>query len=163
MPFTVTVESYHEFARRHGNRPLGCDGRLLFADGASCSDDGELREEPPRNPVELIRVQLRYWRQAVRRSTADFEALRSQCSRQAEMATRYANLPGPSNGALADLHKLRDAVLFCRTKVAELEKALAEKTANDPDRLRRQDIIRYEREQQAAAAALVGEIASISI
>ena len=163
MPYTVVVESYREFAERHGNRPLNVAGRLLFADGASTTDDGECRQEPPRDPVELIRVQLRYWRDAVRRSTADFAALKSECARMAELATRYSNLPGPSNTALADLHKLRDAVIYCREEVAKLEKELAAKGGADPDHLRRQWREKYEREQQAAAASVLGEIASINI
>jgi hypothetical protein len=163
MPYTITIESYREFIERHNGRALRCDGQLLFADGASCSDDGECRQEPPRDPVELIRVKLRYWREAVKRSTADFEALRSECSRQAELAARYSNLPGPPNAALSDLHKLKDAVTFCRDEVAKLEEEWAKKTADDPDRLRRQFRERYEKEQQAAAGALLSEIASITI
>jgi hypothetical protein len=164
MPYTVIVESYREFAERHGNRPLNCGSMNLFADGAMVNpNDDRDRQEPPRGPVELVRVKLRYWREAVRRSTADFETLRSQCSRQAELAARYSNLPGPANGALADLHKLRDAVAFCREKVAELDKELEAKTTDDPGRLRQQACEQYERDEQARAAALLGEIASITI
>ena len=163
MPYTVIVESYREFVERHHGRALRCDGRLLFADGASCNDDGESRQEPPTHPVELIRVQLRYWREAVKRSTADFDSLRGECSRQAELAARYSNLPGPSNAALADLHKLRDAVGFCRDEVAKLEKQLAEKVGPDPEVQRQRFREQYEREQQATAATVLAEIASINI
>jgi hypothetical protein len=163
MPYTVVIENYHEFAQRHGNRPLNVAGRLLFYDGASCLDDGEGHQEPPTHPVENLRQRLAYWREAVRRSSADFESLRAECSRQAELAARYANLPGPPNAALSDLHKLRDAVTFCRDEVAKLEEEWAKKTADNPDRLRRQFREQYEREQQARAGALLSEIASLTI
>ncbi len=163
MPYTITIESYREFVERHHGRALRCDGQLLFADGASATDDGEYRQEPPRNPLELIRVQLRYWREGVRRSTADFNALRSQCQQQAELASRYSNLPGPSNAMLADLHKLQAAVGFCRSEVDRLQKELAEKVGPDPEVQRQRFREQYEREQQAAAAAVLGQIAAITI
>jgi len=163
MPYTITIESSREFIERHHGRALRCDGRLLFADAASCSDDGENREEPPPHPVELTRVKLRYWREAVKRSTADFNALRSQCQQQGELASRFSNLPGPSNEMLSDLHKLQQAVFFCREKVAELEKELSEKVGPDPEVQRRRFREQYERDEQARAAALLGEIASITI
>jgi hypothetical protein len=164
MPYTVTIESYREFAARHGNKPLQVGNRLLFADGAAVvADDESIREEPPADPAENLRQRLAYWRAAVRRATLDFDELKSYCSRQAELATRYSNLPGPPNAALSDLHKLRDAVGFCRDEVAKLEKQLAERTVSDPDRLRRQHLEEYERQQQAAAATVLAEIASINI
>jgi hypothetical protein len=161
--YTITIESYREFADRHGNRPLNVAGQLLFADGASCLRDGEGRQEPPRDAAELVRVKLRYWREAVKRSTADFDSLKSECARQAELATRYSNLPGPSNAALADLHWLKGAVEFARKTVAELEKELAAKAGADPESQRRRFREQYERDEQARAAALLGEIASITI
>jgi len=164
MPYTITIESYYEFAQRHGNRPLNCGSVTLFADGAMVSPhDDRDRQEPPADPVENLRLRLQYWRQAVKRSSADFEALRGQCSQQAELAARYSNLPGPPNEAMADLHKLRSAVLLCREKVDELEREIAAKVGSDPERKRLQFRVQYEREQQAAAAALLGEIASINI
>lgn len=164
MPYTITIESYQEFSARHGNRPLRCGNVLLFADGAMCNpDDGNLREEPPRDPVESLHRQLRYWREAVRRSTADFTTLRGQCSQQAQLASRYSNLPGPSNEALADLHKLQSAVMFCREKVAELEKALADKAVADPESHRQQCREQYDREDRARAAQLIHEIQSITL
>jgi hypothetical protein len=161
--YTITIESYREFADRHGNRPLNVAGQLLFADGASCLDDGEGRQEPPRDPVENLRLRLRYWKAAIKRSESDFAAVKGECSRQAELAARYANLPGPSNAAIADLHKLRDAVAYCRTEAAKLQTQLVEKTINDPDRLRRRTREEYERQQQTAAATVLAEIASINI
>lgn len=163
MPYTIVVESFREFSEKHGARPLRGGNRLLFADGASCLDDGEGRQEPPRDAVENLRCRLAYWREAVRRSTADFDSLKSECARQAELASRYSNLPGPPNAALADLHKLRDAVTYCREEVAKLEKELAERAAENPDRLRRQQLEEYERNQQAAAATVLAEIASINL
>ena len=163
MPFSILIESYREFAERHGNRPLNVAGRLAFFDGATSSTDGESRMEPPTHPVENLRCRLQYWRTAVARASEDFYSLRGQCQQAAELASRYSNLPGPSNLMLADLHKLQAAVAYCRAEVAKLEAELAAKAANHPDHQRLQFRQQQERSQQAAAAAVLGEISSINI
>jgi hypothetical protein len=61
------------------------------------------------------------------------------------------------------LYKLRDAVAFCREKAAELEKELASHAADDPGYHTRQFRAHREQEERLAAAALVAEIASITI
>ena len=95
MPYTVTIENWHEFVARHCGQQLNCDGLLIFADGASASaDDSNLRSEPPRDPVELLRMKLRYWRQAVKTSERDFVNTRAFCA--ASLALRAIQEPARS-------------------------------------------------------------------
>lgn len=164
MAYSILIESWHEFHEKHGGRPLSVGGRLVYADGASVHpDDRDHRAAPPSDPIELVRVKLRYWQEAVRRSTADFHALRGRCSQQAELCSRYGNLPGPSNEALSSLHRLKDAVQFCREKVSELEKELASKVGTDPAADRRKFMVEQELQQRSRAAELAHEISSITI
>ena len=161
--YTITIESYREFSQRHGNRPLAVGNEMLFADGAACSsEDADRRQEPPHDPVELIRVKLRYWREAVKRAEYDFDSAKTDFARQAALAARYANLPGPPH-AKAELNRIAEAVRFCRDQVAKLEAELAEKTVADPLAAAMKFRIENELEEQRRAAELLHEIESVTI
>jgi hypothetical protein len=143
---------------------LNCDGLILFADGASASvDDANLREEPPRDPVELLRMRVRYWRQAVKVSERDFASTRADFARQAALCCRYSNLPGPGPDAVGYLNEIAAAVRRARDEVAKLEKELAAATADDPTIERRRLIAQYEQEDRARAAELLQSIESVTI
>ena len=153
MPYVQVIESYREFAERHGGQELNCNGMVLFADGASANaDNGDIRYEPPCNPVELLRMKLTYWRQAVKVSERDFSNTRNQ----------YLTQGAPSN-AVAWLNEVAAAVRRAREEVAKLQKELAEKATDDPGYQARQFRIHNEQEQRLKAAQLLDEIQSITI
>jgi hypothetical protein len=164
MPYVQVIESFREFAQRHGNQSLNCDGLIVFPDGASANaDDGNYRSEPPADPVELLRMKLRFWRQAVKVSEKDFTSTRAQFVQQAQFAMRYGNLPGPGSDAVDYLNEIAAAVRRARDEVAKLEKELAENSGDDLEYRRRQFRIQHEQEEQRRAAQLLQEIESVVI
>ena len=161
---TIQIETFREFAQRHGGQQLNVGGQLVFADGASCGDDGEsIRSEPPRDSIELIIAKLAYWRQAVRVSEKDFVQTKSNFAQQAALALRYGNLPSVSQYNINYLNEIAAAVRRARDEVGKLETELDTLTADAPERHARQFRIQQEQESQAVAAQLLHQIENISI
>ena len=153
MPYVQVIESYREFAERHGGQELNCNGMVVFADGASANaDNGDIRYEPPCDPVELLRMKLTYWRQAVKVSERDISNTRKQYLTQ-----------GPPSNAVAWLNEIAAAVRRAREEVAKLEKELANHVVDDPGYQSRMFRIQNEQEQRLKAAQLLDQIASITI
>ena len=165
MPRTITIESYDEFALRHGNDALLIDkaGLIVFSDGASVSiNDADVRMEPPLDPLQLTQMKVAYFREAVKAATEDFNRQRKLFGDMASMASRYDNLPGPPDNAKEILESMANVVHVLQGRVAELEAQLA---VDEPD----EEIARVQayREQLAAnrtrASEQLRDIQSVNV
>ena len=137
---TITIESFDEFAARHGGSPVEVRNQFIFADGATCrSEYGDARAEPPADPASLLALQREYHRATAERAEATFYDARSRFSEQASLAARYSNLPSAPEDAPEILNNLKQAVHRERAELARIESELA-KTPQARRRQERQEL-----------------------
>ena len=164
MPRTIIVESYQEFAQRHGNDGLsiGKTGWILFSDGASVlQSDGDFREEPPTDPRELLILRRDYFREALKCAEKDFHRTQTAFADQAALASRSASIPSAPSNAAEILRDLAKVVFGIR---GELER-IGQQLHSDPMAEERR-AIEYRKEcdrQKANAAVLLSQIQVIGI
>ena len=109
MPITIEIETFNEFAARHGgafklDRVQGEMNRAgeqlwYFPDGARCLDEVNLRPATvgakQRCPKENLRERLRYLKLAVPQEEAYFDRCRQALISQANNAKQYPLNCGP--------------------------------------------------------------------
>jgi hypothetical protein len=128
---TVQIEDANEFAVRHGGDGLriGTDSPLLlFSNGAAVeSYDGNMRSEPPTNPLELLKRQRAYWREAVSRAEQAFNETKRAFLDRCALLTRYhsTSAPPPPKDAPRILADMANRVDECRKKLADIEQQAA--------------------------------------
>jgi hypothetical protein len=164
MSRTIIIESFQEFAERHGNSGLACGktGLLVWPDGASAlQDDADTRSEPPDDPQELLVMQRRYFREALRRAEAEFQRAQQDFAESAALASRYSNLPGPPVDAPQILKQLAGRVRLRRAQLAVIEKELVESPS--PETLRTQAYQQRLAEERTTAGKLLHEIQNVTV
>jgi len=157
MPY---VESYDEFAARHGGRDAGvrCANEMIFPDGAVAVDSagfGPILREPPTDRWENLAMRRRM-KTLLDRAENEFRRHKQAAVHATGLATNYANVPIPSDAP----ERLR----LLAAEVARLRKAFAELEAEWEESPRRQFERAYAREQAekaALAARVQAEILSI--
>lgn len=175
MAYQILVEQYFEFLKRHSGTveidgtnvstgPLAVNGQLLFPTGAWVSaDDEKFRAEAPRDPIELIKAKLRYWKAAAARSTSDFHRLKGDATRQASLCLRFANLPGVSGAMLKEMRMLAAMVRRANEEVGRLQSELTELTKDDDAVRRRKLRDEIELREQGKAREVMAEVAAINL
>jgi hypothetical protein len=86
-----------DFDKANGGRPLQIDGKLYFENGAiRDTDPMGILISPPTNQKDLLRNQLRFQREVLRRKTVLFqqqhEALRNQATAASQTTSRLFNV-----------------------------------------------------------------------
>lgn len=158
MPFYCT---YNEFAAKHGNDAIRiAPSLLLFSDGARVNDaDGRFAYYEPQAEEDALAWQLKYARAKLERATDNFNRAKHDMMEQAQLASRYANLPGPPENATDILEKLKAEAVLWREKVANLE-AQNENTA---EAQRQAAIAKHTQERMSQAARLGAAVQSVSL
>ena len=160
MPRTIVIDSYQEFADRHGGSPVQVENIFLFPDGASVNgDDRDDRREPPADPTERLRARRDYVAAHLDRTIDNFQSLKAHCHEQASLAARYTNLPGPPVDAPKELRRLAALAEKYREELAEIDAQLAE----TPEAQRQRELDALRAEQNARQAQLMAEIKGIEI
>lgn len=156
----VYVESFGEFAERHGHDQVAYRGTLfLFSDGAICNQEGSAFQEPPEKPSARLHLQRDYARIRVERAEGEFSNASTAFAEQATLAARYRNLPPPPSNAPEILESLKAEVYKWRERLAELEEQLS-KTPEANEAQRRQ---RLESDRKSRMNELSARIRSIKL
>jgi hypothetical protein len=124
---TFTVEESTEFAERQGGDGLriGDSNQFIFSNGAAfLSEDGSVRSEPPTDPLELLRRQRAYWREAAKRAEQAFNETKRAFLDRCALLLRYnsSSAPPPPKDAPRILADMANKVDECRKKLADIEK-----------------------------------------
>lgn len=155
----VFVESYEEFALRHGNDAIDLEHRFLFSDGAQCDLMGDQRRDPPENPTAVLRLQEFYWQTKTKRAEADFFAFRARVRQQLSFAQDNPDLPVPGDEAVEHLKRLRAEAQRVRGMLAGIESRLADTT----DGQRRSREVAYETARQQQLAKTAADIMAVEL
>ncbi len=158
MPM-VLIEDFEEYAAKHGGEYVKSRGWLLFGDGARCDEKFEIRHQPPSDPTELLKSRREYVQSRLRRAESNFRAVKNEVLEQAQLATSFANLPGPPPSAPQELRRLQAIVEQHRSDLAVIEAELDKTPEAQRQRRREADL----QERQTAIAKLVDELESIEI
>jgi hypothetical protein len=143
MPTTIVIESYAEFAARHGGRPLKNGSTFIFPDGAMVSAaDGNQRSEAPTDPYQLLKLKRDYCAAAVARASEEFHATRIAFGEAASLSLRYHNLPGAPPDAPKILADLRADWQECQAALVAVEEELAATPQAAANRQREADLQR---------------------
>jgi len=158
----LTVETFREFAERHGGDAVEVGGRLLFPDGAQCGIDegrGSFRQEPPEGKYSRLQLRREYVAAKLKRAEQNFHRYRADVSEQAALASRYANLPHPGEGVVEHLHHLKRIAQKYRRELARVDKALSETPEGRAQRERAEVM----RERQHEIARIHSRIVTTSL
>ncbi len=158
MPM-ILIESYEEFAQRHGNDAVDLEHRFLFSDGSQCDMLGDQRREPPDNPIALLRLQHLYWSTRAKQAEADFFKFRSRVSQQLSFAVDNPDLPVPGDEAVEHLKRLRAEAQRLRGMLASVEARLGD----TPYGQRRRLEVEHETARQSELAKRAADLAAISL
>lgn len=154
MSRTIIVEDFREFTQRHGGNGLRCGrtGVIVFSDGASVqAENADMRDEPPDDHRELLKVRRLYYKEAVKLAEQEFHSTQQHFCEAAAVASRYDNLPGPPADAAEILETLAQTVREHRETLAEIERQLVERPSAETK------AAMFYQEQLAQSRARAGE------
>lgn len=157
MPMLM-IESWEEFAARHGGNSIEDNGRILFADGAMTDTRDMMRWEPPTDPTKRLKNQKWYWQAMVERAEVAFNNAKNDCENRAHWHARGAG-PGLTANDAAVLKELKNKVTTLRRSLAKIVKQLAD-TPEEQMRRRMAENEALIRQQQSQ---LLGEIRAIEL
>lgn len=158
MPM-ILIESYEEFAQRHGNDAIDLEHRFLFSDGAQCDRNGDQRREPPDNRTALLRLQERYWQHRTKQAENDFLAFRGRINQQLSFAVNNPDLPVPGDEAVEHLKRLRAEAQRLRAMLDSVESRLGETDYGK----RRRELVEYETARQSELSKRAADVAAITL
>jgi hypothetical protein len=159
MPRTIIVETYHEFAARHGGNQALVDGWLVFPSGARVrAEDGDVREEPPEDPLALLQIKRAYEAAALEVAIEEFNKAKADFMEQAALSRAYRNVPPPPADAPNFLKQVKALIKQRRKTLKALDEQLAKFPG--PESLERQQA---EADRQARVANLRAAIAEITL
>jgi len=153
----IVIETYREFAERHGNDPVDIGHRLLFGNGAMADHDGMRLQEPPGDPTERLKFRKLYVVEQVGRAEKKFHSLRKSFSEQASLAKRFRNLPSPPEDAPQLLMAIKAEVERWREELREVNAQLAE-TPESQENKQREEMDRDQYQRVADLSQRINEI-----
>ena len=129
-----TIESFEEFAARHGNEPITVEGgKKLYADGATAETYAPIRTEPPIDKHKLLEARKRYLTAKMERLVGQFNSARATWGAPAKWSFDHGT-PGPPPNAKEILDAMRKDADATRQEVAEIDKQLAAPIAEHVER-----------------------------
>lgn len=155
----IVIETYREFAERHGNDAVCVGQKLIFGDGAKCNCEGNERTEPPTSPTALLKLRKMYVAEALKHARVRFQRTSQVLNDQCNMAVRYGSVPPPSPRDVEELERQRDSVTQLRAQLEEVEQQL-ERT---PEAIRRREREEDHRTTQAQAVSIAQQVRSITL
>ena len=123
------------FDTRNGNDCVKIDGFLIFSNGASRdSNPASPLYEPPKNPKEKCRLQVKYWEEMLRRHIREFDSAKNYLWEVAR-ARMNEGLPPPDDQhrEVVTMKQLESDVKDCRKRLTKARRKLDRYT---PDALR---------------------------
>jgi hypothetical protein len=129
MARTIVIESFEEFAERHGGKraQVLVDGKRYFADGASCDEEFRQRWEPSTDPQSNAEQRKRYLTLKLKDEERLFNNFKRECLQQAKHAAAYpGSCPPPSEQAIASLQAGKERIERLREQLDEVDNELAE-------------------------------------
>lgn len=159
MNDNLTIDQrVQQFCIKHGNDAVPVDGWLLYSDGAKRERmlSGAL-VEPPNDPEERCRLQVKYHEARLRRATQAFEDLKNTLGNAAK-----ACFEGPApqllvcDEQLQQLKELQQAVRECQSRLDEARERL--KQAKPDSRRAYEAALAVNRERGAQFIAALNQI-----
>ena len=120
MPL-ILIESFEEFAARHGGDFVKTRGLFLFPSGATCDEEFSWSHSPPVDPTELLRSRREYVQEKLTRAVGNFRSLKNEVLEQGRLSATFANLPGPPDDAPQELQRLKAIVEKWREELQGIE------------------------------------------
>jgi hypothetical protein len=171
MPITLTIESYQEFAARHGADPVNLGaydenhefviGQWIgFSDGARVlSSDNSARQEPP--PVGTwgnVVYRREYWQSRLAQATERADRYSTDCQQLDALAQRYVNFSGVDASHIEGMKVLSNEVVFSKTKLADIESELAQQPEEQAKRRAQQAREESDLARRSASSALLRQL-----
>lgn len=142
---TITVMDFKDFAEIHGKDWVYSEGRYYFRDGASCSEDFDMRWEPPSDSIELARHIRRYLVLKIRDEEFKFTQFQNECRDLAEWAKANRNCKPPSPHAVEQLRRGKARIDKLKAELAEFENERMEDSASTESILQARAVAESER------------------
>jgi hypothetical protein len=160
MPVTIAVESYEEFAERHGGRPILVANDFLFADGARVNrENTRLRAEPPPDDFARLRFRRRYYLAHLQAEERAFASFQNRCHERAYLSSQFVNLPGVPDNAAEQLERGKKRIESLRAELEAVEAAIL----NTPEMAGHRQLQLVEQQRQANLSAAIAKISAIQI
>jgi hypothetical protein len=153
MSVVTQPEPYSLFAQRHGARPMPVNNQFIFPDGAVCSADRDIREEPPTDRRQFLLLRRDYLREFASETADGFARAKSDGVRQPHQCyvDIMTQLKDDYHTAMAELEAID----------AELATMASEPT--DPETLRLKRAAEWRREEEQRAAQALAAIKSLEL
>ena len=158
---TRVVESYAEFAERHGSRPVLVGSRFVFSSGAYVDrEDSNRRAEPSEDTFTRLALQRAYIVARLEKEEAAFFDFRESTARRLALAQEFPDsVRPPADNAVAQLEAGAKRIAGLRE---ELEKVVAALDLTD-EVVAGREVRRREGERQAALSAMERQIANVTL